>query len=333
MESCVLRLAKTHAIMLTFSIVLPAYNAEGYVREAIESILQQSYPYFELLITDDCSTDNTRSIIDSYEDERIKVFHNEINRGYLVTCNKLFEKATGDFITFQDADDWSEPQRLNRYLDCFKKDEQLGVLGTHSKYVSASTGRLIRERKAPNGGQELNEYLIKGLPFDGATICVRQVLYKKIGGYNTFFDRIGAEDHDWLTRIAEHCKVGVIPECLYNVRVTTGSITRNITNPLQFHSHDIVRFCAQQRADGKIDSLSPGGERSILDNFINEKLKPYRKDPALLYRKNAEIRMYSGLYKSALKAAYQAVRTRPRNIKNLRTLLYVLRKANFKILR
>lgn len=319
--------------MLTFSIILPAYNAEGYIREAIESILQQSYPHFELLIADDCSTDNTKSIIGSYEDERIKVFHNEINQGYLVTCNKLFEKATGDFITFQDADDWSNLERLQYYLDYFDNNEDFGVVGTHSKYISASTGEVLRERNKAKGSEELSYFLQKGLPFDGATICIRHTIHEQVGGYRTFFDRIGAEDYDWLCRISEHSKIGVIPVPLYNVRVTDDSITRNITNPIQFFTHDIVRFCSNQRLNGEIDSLSPKGERALLEKYIEKKLQPYKQDPSLLYRKNAEIRMYNKLYSSALAAAWEALKVRPTNMKNIRTLLYVLRKANFKILR
>ncbi|MBL7917984.1 MAG: glycosyltransferase family 2 protein, partial [Bacteroidia bacterium] len=65
------------------SILMPAYNCEKFVKQAIESVLDQSYSNFELLIADDCSTDQTKKVIDSYSDQRIKKFHNQVNLGYL----------------------------------------------------------------------------------------------------------------------------------------------------------------------------------------------------------------------------------------------------------
>ena len=90
---------------------MPAYNCEKYIHQAIDSVLNQTHINFELLIADDCSTDTTKQIIDSYKDPRIKTFHNNINLGYLKASNKLFSLCKGSYITFQDADDTSE---LNR---------------------------------------------------------------------------------------------------------------------------------------------------------------------------------------------------------------------------
>ena len=82
--------------------MIPAYNVEKYIRQAIDSILNQTYSYFELLIADDASTDTTKQIINAYQkiDPRIKTFHNKKNEGYLLTTNKLFQKCKGDYIAF-----------------------------------------------------------------------------------------------------------------------------------------------------------------------------------------------------------------------------------------
>ncbi len=72
------------------SIVMPAYNAEKYIAESVNSILAQTYKNFELLIADDCSTDRTREILSAFNDSRISFHPNETNQGYLKTCNKLF---------------------------------------------------------------------------------------------------------------------------------------------------------------------------------------------------------------------------------------------------
>ena len=94
------------------SVVMPAYNVERYIEKSINSILDQSYPNVEILVADDASTDKTKAIIDGYTDARIKRFHNESNQAYLKTCNKLMSLAKGQFLAFQDADDFSHVQRF-----------------------------------------------------------------------------------------------------------------------------------------------------------------------------------------------------------------------------
>ena len=117
------------------SVIIPAYNAELFIAKAIQCVLNQTYPHFEILIADDASTDNTRNIIDSFNDSRIKRFHNSENMGYLKTCNKLFSKASGDYITFQDADDVSVENRLEIQINEFLKDTELGLCTSNCKLV------------------------------------------------------------------------------------------------------------------------------------------------------------------------------------------------------
>ena len=84
------------------SILMPCYNSEKYLVEAISSIKEQTYYNWELLICNDSSTDNSLSIIKQFESDKIKIFENKINKGYLKTCNFLFNQAQGDYITFQE---------------------------------------------------------------------------------------------------------------------------------------------------------------------------------------------------------------------------------------
>src|SRR5688572_15067752 len=94
------------------SVLMAAYNAAPFIGEAIESILNQTYSNLELLIADDASTDNTVKLIRNFNDSRIKLYNNEKNIGHVKTHNKLMLLAEGDFVTFQDADDYSELSRL-----------------------------------------------------------------------------------------------------------------------------------------------------------------------------------------------------------------------------
>ena len=100
------------------SIITPAFNSSRFIRETIESILAQTYPYWELLITDDCSTDDTVEIVEQYvdRDPRIKLFRLESNSGAGVCRNRSIQEAQGRFIAFCDSDDCWKPEKLERQL-------------------------------------------------------------------------------------------------------------------------------------------------------------------------------------------------------------------------
>lgn len=106
--------------MPKISVIMPAYNAERYIREAIDSILRQTWSDFELIIIDDGSTDSTAAIIAEYTDNRIRFCPNAQNMGVAATLNRGLELACGAYIARMDADDISLPERFAKqaaYLD------------------------------------------------------------------------------------------------------------------------------------------------------------------------------------------------------------------------
>ncbi|HFK3172494.1 glycosyltransferase family 2 protein [Proteus mirabilis] len=98
------------------SIIMPSYNSGEYIRKSIDSVLNQSYKNFELIIIDDCSSDNTVDIITSYQDKRIKLLKNETNQGAGITRNKGLLLSNGRFICFLDSDDTWRPDKLEKQL-------------------------------------------------------------------------------------------------------------------------------------------------------------------------------------------------------------------------
>lgn len=109
--------------MALISVLLPSYNHESFLSEAIESVLNQTFRDFEFIIIDDCSSDNSREIIKYYKerDERIKIyFHNE-NRGIARTQNELIDKAQGKFIAFLNSDDVWNKDKLEKQLKILEK--------------------------------------------------------------------------------------------------------------------------------------------------------------------------------------------------------------------
>lgn len=106
------------------SIITPLYNSEPYIGQMIESIIGQTYPHWELLITDDCSTDGSCSIVERYAklDERIKLFRLPQNTGAGIARNESISRARGRYIAFCDSDDWWCPEKLETQLDFMRKN-------------------------------------------------------------------------------------------------------------------------------------------------------------------------------------------------------------------
>jgi glycosyltransferase involved in cell wall biosynthesis len=104
------------------SIIMPSYNTAPYIRETIQSVLNQTYQNWELIIVDDCSTDNTDEVVASVKDERIRYYHNEKNSGAAVSRNRALREAKGRWIAFLDSDDLWMPEKLDKQISFMEKN-------------------------------------------------------------------------------------------------------------------------------------------------------------------------------------------------------------------
>ena len=137
------------------SILTPAYNHEKYVSVFLDSILAQTYRNFELIIVDDCSTDKTASIIEQYNDERIRFFRNDFNHGMNGNLNVAFSKAKGEYISIIASDDFLEPQYLEKMIAYYMQQKEFSVLYPKIQAVD-DEGNLIKNQ---------NEYKISANRF------------------------------------------------------------------------------------------------------------------------------------------------------------------------
>ncbi|MFW6383201.1 MAG: glycosyltransferase family 2 protein, partial [Nanoarchaeota archaeon] len=129
------------------SVLMPAYNSQDYISDAIESILSQTYTDFEFVIIDDCSTDDTWKIIKKYakNDKRIKAFKNVKNSGVTVSLNNGLEKCSGDYIARMDSDDVSLPKRLEKQVEVLENGKA-DVVGTNIYFIDEQ-GKVFGKRK------------------------------------------------------------------------------------------------------------------------------------------------------------------------------------------
>jgi glycosyltransferase involved in cell wall biosynthesis len=292
------------------TIVMPVYNAASFLDESIVSVLEQTFGDWELLICDDASSDGSGNKLSKYKDTRLRCFKNNQNQGYLRSCNMLMERARGVFLTFQDADDVSHPQRLQKLLDFFVENPDYSLCGSQVQYFRHDKRQPVRDKLVATDYQNILRGLKERSHFSGASVMVRTDVMRQVGYYRPWFDRIGSEDYDCFYRIAEQYKVANLPEVLYYVRITSGSISRTIRNHRQLISSDVVRFLAKQRAETGRDSLS-GAPIDLLNDHVEDLVRPFILDRGLVYRRAADVQAFSGLYWQAVANSARAVSVEP----------------------
>jgi len=121
------------------SVVMPCYNEAPFLSESIQSILNQSYENFELIIIDDCSIDSSRKIISQFCDFRIKYFRNDTNKKIVYSLNRGLRQAQGNYIARMDADDISLPSRLEKQVDFLKSNKNIDICGTWARSFGADS--------------------------------------------------------------------------------------------------------------------------------------------------------------------------------------------------
>jgi glycosyltransferase involved in cell wall biosynthesis len=237
------------------SIIMPAYNCEAFVARAIDSILNQTYQNFELLIADDASKDNTKKIIDAYQDSRIKLFHNEKNLGYTQASNKLFLKCQGNYITFQDADDYSANNRLELLVNYLELNKEVGCIGSNIAKVDEKEKQFYSSQFPLDDASIRELFRNTKIVMTGSSLMVRKEVTITLGLYNLYFDRIGAEDVYWFSRILSQHRVGNIPDVLYYYRANPNSVTSFFKNPKTTVLHNLIVFLYRRRERGNEDYL------------------------------------------------------------------------------
>lgn len=143
------------------SVIIPCYNAEKYVEEAVRSIMNQSYKNLEIIVTDDCSSDNTLMILETLaaEDSRIKVIKNKENLKIVKSLNNMIEIAQGKYIARMDADDISLPERIEKQVNFMEENPEYGVCGTNALHIDEN-GKIIGYRRLPNTDEEISFFKI-----------------------------------------------------------------------------------------------------------------------------------------------------------------------------
>lgn len=208
--------------MPKISVVMSVYNGEKYLQEAIESILTQTYSDFEFIIIDDCSTDDSVNIIESYDDRRIRLIRNKHNLRLPASLNKGIKMATGKYIARMDADDISMPDRFDKQVTYMEAHSEVVASGGSFQAIDENGNNLYIHHSTT--GEKLAKYCLMPSPMAHPTVMMRRDV---IVANNLFYDEqySSAQDYDLWQRINKKFKIDNLPDILLRYRIQSNSIS------------------------------------------------------------------------------------------------------------
>jgi len=200
------------------SVVMPVYNAEKYLAESIESILNQTFKDFEFIIIDDGSTDSSLSIIKKYDnDKRIKLIEHA-NYGISKSVNEGIGLSRFDLIARMDADDIAHNERLEKQIKYLLNNNDCGVLGTQATVIDMYGNELYKSN-IPTESKHLIKKLPYGSPFYHGSVMFRKRLFEKTGGFNEFNRQFNEDTELWM-KMKDITEFRNLDEHLYYYRIT-----------------------------------------------------------------------------------------------------------------
>jgi glycosyltransferase involved in cell wall biosynthesis len=247
----------------TISVLVPVYNAQPYLREALDSILAQSFADFELLALDDGSTDLSLRILREYEskDSRVRVISRE-NRGLVSSLNELISESRGCYLARMDADDVCLPDRFKKQLAFLQSNPDHIMVGGCVQLVNRN-GLPIRDFDNPPSHDEIDRANLGGhTAISHPTALIKRDVLLKVGGYRQEF--VHAEDLDLWLRLAEIGKLANLAEFVLQYRLHDFSVS---------HKNGLLQLESQKRA-----CCEAWKRRGIEGTYTAELWRPPGKD-------------------------------------------------------
>lgn len=214
------------------TILLPVYNGERHLRDCIDSVLSQTHPSFELIIGDDCSTDSSISIIERYDDKRIKLIKNQENMRLFENMNTLIPLISSPLVRFLGQDDLLKAFCLERELDFFNNHPEINMSYCKARFVNdigtetgASPLHDLPELLSAEDATQLF-FFLGSLPGNISTVCLRKKVFDLVGLFDVSYGV--AADYEMWTRICRNASLGVIHQYLLELRLHERQLSRQV---------------------------------------------------------------------------------------------------------
>ena len=225
------------------SVILPAYNCEKFIGKAIESVLQQTFTDFELIIINDGSTDTTESVIHEFNDQRITYLKNSKNQGLIYTLNKAIAHANGNYIARMDADDICLAGRLAKQKTFLDQNEDIAAVASTIEFINEQgekTGIWELDRQTITPAQ-IRRAILKQNCIAHPTVMIRSETLKQLK-YKEYQKNI--EDYDlWLRLLNRGCKIAKLDNPLLLYRRHDDSVTStHLKKSNPFFKHFVMKI-------------------------------------------------------------------------------------------
>ena len=255
------------------SVIMPAYNGEKYIGEAIESIQKQSYQNWELIIVEDCSTDRTLSVIEGYlQDPRIKLFRNEHNLGIAASRNKAMELARGEYIAIQDDDDLSLPDRLETGVILLDEHPEIKAVAGYWVRVDETGKDILSIHNAYKNPRYVRAcLLLQDCIGNGSAMFRKDFAVKYHLKYRDHM--LGMEDYGFWIDFSKHGNISAVDRIVYKQRQHLSQETEKRTSVDQQERR--IRFLELQKEAITREGIRLSQEElDILYTMAGEKTDP-----------------------------------------------------------
>lgn len=220
------------------SVIMPVYNGEKYLTKAIDSIRNQEYTNWELIIINDGSADRTEQIINQYTDSRIKYYKNETNLGLIATLNKAIDLCQGEYIARMDADDISIENRLKEQVNFLDKNKDIGICGTDALIIdNEDKGRGNIINLSSNDYIQIN--LLFSVPIIHPSVMIRSSILQE-NKYDSNYKHI--EDYELWCRISSKYKFSNLPKKLIKYRWHTNNVSVTYNHEQELLKNEIIKM-------------------------------------------------------------------------------------------
>jgi glycosyltransferase involved in cell wall biosynthesis len=266
------------------SVTIPVYNAEKYLRETIESVLNQTYKNFELILVNDASTDSSKELILSFSDPRISYYENPANMGIVKTRNNCVHYAKGKYIAILDNDDISLPIRLEKEVEFLESNPEYGLCGSFYDVID-SNGNFTVRIEVPCTSYDINTYLIFNNCFCHSSVMIRSELMKE----NKFVESYELmEDYDLVYRLSGKTKMANLPVYTTKYRVHGKNQSTKKAGEM---------LSLRKRMDARIlnDLKIPFNESELIihSNFVNSTYSYFRSGTQLKQLEEWLLKLYN----------------------------------------
>lgn len=273
------------------SIIMPVFNRERYIGEAIKSILSQTYQDFELIIVDDGSTDKSLQLSRSFKDDRIKVITNGTNRGIVISRNIGLKEAAGRLIAPFDSDDIAMPDKFRQQVEFLNAHPDFGMVGSWVSMIDEN-GRLLKKKWKLNAKPErIPAIMLFRNYFAQPSVVIRRDAIPS-GGYKTGFD-LGEDYRMWID-VVEKYKTYNLPEYLVRCRFHGKNIMQGDAHRMRKFEYLLYQYLFN-RLDIEIDDHILSCILTIKNNEIimqANQLNEIEKFLILVLQQNAKLKKY-----------------------------------------